>query len=287
MSIDIEDIQKYIFDPNKPKQCKSYKLLLKIAKNENISFISPNFLQYFFGSQIINRDFENELWDKPPNYESLNAFEKLNLFKDNLSLDELKEFINNLDLNFDKFKKYTFLDRFFTIDKTYENEYKMVPKKTNPLYFNMLNSEYEEVEVRREKLCFKVSNDDVEEYFKKLIVDNIYKNDISYNGGLQFSSDKYLKNIIFFSLKYYDLLFSNVKKSSILVTLLENKNDFFKKYNDVSSSKNIKPLFLKKIEDVDLLLNVLQGDLKEEKQKEIEREDISSLDSIHIKIFIV
>lgn len=35
MSIDKDDIEKYIFDPDNPKQCKSYKLLLRIAKKEN------------------------------------------------------------------------------------------------------------------------------------------------------------------------------------------------------------------------------------------------------------
>ena len=41
------EIEKYIFDPENPKLCKSYKLLLRIAKKENNAFFSPEFLQYF------------------------------------------------------------------------------------------------------------------------------------------------------------------------------------------------------------------------------------------------
>lgn len=48
---------------------------------------------------------------------------------------------------------------------------------------------------------------------------------------------------------------------------------------------NIKPIFLKNIEDVDLLLNVLENDLNQEKQKNMPKEEISNIDTIEIKDF--
>ena len=53
MSIDTNEIEKYIFDPNNPRQCKSYNLLLNIAKKEPFSFISPEFLMYFYKMKVL------------------------------------------------------------------------------------------------------------------------------------------------------------------------------------------------------------------------------------------
>ena len=44
MSIDTNEIEKYIFDPNNPRQCKSYNLLLNIAKNNNLKTIEQKFM---------------------------------------------------------------------------------------------------------------------------------------------------------------------------------------------------------------------------------------------------
>ncbi len=81
MAIDKNNIEKYIFDPNNPRQCKSYNLLLWIAKREHYTFISPEFLFYFFREQIVNRDFDEAIWDKPEDYNKLDVFQKLRLYK--------------------------------------------------------------------------------------------------------------------------------------------------------------------------------------------------------------
>ena len=73
MSIDTNEIEKYIFDPNNPKQCKSYNLLLNIAKKDNLVYISSDFVNIFYESIIINESFNDKLWDKPENYEELNV----------------------------------------------------------------------------------------------------------------------------------------------------------------------------------------------------------------------
>ena len=48
MSTDHTDIKKYIFDPQNPKQCKSYNLLLKIAKKDPLTFFHLLFYDIFW-----------------------------------------------------------------------------------------------------------------------------------------------------------------------------------------------------------------------------------------------
>jgi hypothetical protein len=109
MSINKSDIEKYIFDPNNPRLCKSYNLLLNIAKKEPHSFISPEFLMYFYKNDIFTNDFKNHLWDIPKNYESLSEREKIELFENQLSYNELRDYINNLNIKTEKILKYKFL----------------------------------------------------------------------------------------------------------------------------------------------------------------------------------
>jgi predicted ATP-binding protein involved in virulence len=73
----------------------------------------------------------------------------------------------------------------------------------------------------------------------------------------------------------------NFIKSSIFITLEENIDKFIEQ----NKNPNIKPLFLKKIEDVDLLLNVLENDLKGKESQKIEQKEIARIDSIHIQNF--
>ena len=98
MSINKSDIEKYIFDPNNPRLCKSYNLLLNIAKKEPHSFISPEFLMYFYKNDIFNNDFKSHLWDMPENYEDLSELEKVELFKNQVSENELKDYVYYLDI---------------------------------------------------------------------------------------------------------------------------------------------------------------------------------------------
>ncbi len=231
MGIDKEAIEKYIFDPENPKVCVSYNLLLNIARKEPNNFFSPEFLLYFFADQIITNEFDNEIWDKPDNYNLLTSVEKIELFRKINSTSDLEEFVKDIDFKVDKILNLSFINEFNTLGHA----------------------------------------------STKNVHTNIFQLDKEYSFYIY---EPYRNNILF-SKNYFKILNENFQKSSIFITLEKNIAKFFS-YQD---NQHIRPLFLKKIEDVDLLLNVLENDLKKEKQKALPKENIKTLTNISIKKF--
>lgn len=243
MSIDKNEIEKYIFDPNNPRQCKSYNLLLNIARKEPRSFISPEFLMYLYKNDIFTNDFKSHLWDVPEDYENLSELEKIELFKNQVSENELKDYINNIDIRIEKILKYKFLKNQITIDYDFFNG-------------NSLSL---------------IS--DLEKHVKKRFLDTDETFDLT------FSKESYDYNHII--IVKNDFIFLNVKilRSSVFITLEQNIETFFR-----YEQSNIKPIFLKKIEDIELLLTVLNQDLKQNNTSN-QTEEISYVKSINIKNF--
>ena len=246
MSIDTNEIEKYIFDPENPRQCKSYNLLLNIAKKEPHSFISPEFLMYFYKNDIFNNDFKSHLWDIPDNYEDLSELEKMELFKNQLSENELKDYINSLDIRTEKILKYKFLKE--QIDNRHYQHY---------------NSSWTEL---------TLIND-----FEQYIKNSFFKYDSKVWNVT--SNKSYDTNYIIISKNYFKILNAKILRSSIFITLEENIETFFE-----YEQNTIKPIFLKKIEDIDLLLSVLNQDLKQTILSP-KMEETSYIKSIDIKIF--
>ena len=243
MSIDKNEIEKYIFDPNNPRQCKSYNLLLSIAKKEPYSFISPEFLMYFYKNDIFNNDFKSHLWDMPENYEDLSELEKMELFKNQVSENELKDYLDNLDIKIEKILKYKFLKNQITIDFDFfdGNSLSLIS--------------------------------DLEKHIKKSFLDT----DETLNSS--FTNNSYDYNHIIIVKNDFAFLNAKILRSSVFITLEENIETFFK-----YQQNNIKPIFLKKIEDIDLLLTVLNQDLKQTNTSN-QTEEISYIKSIDIKDF--
>jgi len=250
MAIDKNEIEKYIFDPENPKACKSYNLLLNIAKKQPESFFSPEFLQYFFADQIITKEFDDEIWDKPDNYHSLNITEKLDIFKSNYSEEELYEYMKNIFFKDSKINRLSFFKNILDI-------------KVDTCIYSYYFYDYQKDKLK-DKLISKILERD-----NKVFID------------FEFSPYTLNTNIIFFSKNNFEILNFYVIKSSIFITLEENIDKFI----ELNKNQNIKPIFLKKIEDVDLLLNVLENDLKKEKQKSLPKENIKTLTNISIKNF--
>ncbi|MFW2581028.1 AAA family ATPase [Aliarcobacter butzleri] len=243
MSIDTNEIEKYIFDPNNPRQCKSYNLLLNIAKKEPHSFISPEFLMYFYKNDIFTNDFKSHLWDVPEDYENLSELEKIELFKNQVSENELKDYINNIDIRIEKILKYKFLKNQITIDYDFFNG-------------NSLSL---------------IS--DLEKHVKKRFLDT----DETFD--LPFSKESYDYNHIIIVKNDFIFLNAKILRSSVFITLEQNIETFFR-----YEQSNIKPIFLKKIEDIELLLTVLNQDLKQNNTSN-QTEEISYVKSINIKNF--
>ena len=253
MTIAKDEIEKYIFDPENPKQCKSYKLLLRIAKRENTVFFSPHFLQYFLGQDLLDGKFKDELWDIPDNYDTLSFQEKIDLYISQLSYADLEEYKANLtesDFPFYNIMKYTFWDWFLNI-------------LTTPFHqkwgyaFDYLSQE-------------KIIN---------RMIELIFHNEEEYNNQLSYLEQSE-NHHIFFIKNHFKILQSTIEKSSISISLEENIEEYLEYEND-----NVKPIFLKKIEDVEILLNVLQKDIQQEKYTSKQKEEIVTIDTILVENF--
>ncbi len=134
-----DDKAKYIFDPNNPNQCKSYNLLLKLAKKKSKTFLSSDVVQYFFQDDVFGEDFKNDIWDIPDYYDNLSVIDKIALYKKILSEDDFKEYIEKFDfskLNINKINKYSFFDIFMDInmDINISNAFMYTNKELLPSY---------------------------------------------------------------------------------------------------------------------------------------------------------
>lgn len=252
MSSDKNELEKYIFDPKHPQKCKSYKLLLTIAKKENATFFSSEFLQYFFQDQILNSEFDEQIWDKPDNYKELDFTDKINLFIEQLSQSDLDDFQNSIQtntINNRLLNKYSFLKNFYFYNKhNNKSSCHLISIQKDNFLSSMLEFIFES---------------DNTKYFQSRFMNTINE------------------NFIIFSKNHFSILEFDIDKASIFITLEENVENFLQ----LNKNANIKPLFLKKIEDIDLLLNVLEKDLKKELTKDFPIEEISTIQTVTIENF--
>ena len=251
MSIDEHDIDKYIFDPQNPKQCKSYRLLLNIAKKENLVYVSDDFVTLAYEKEIVNDSFNDELWDTPYDYEMLNIFEKIDVFKDILSEKDYQQYINTLKIDENKFLFNRVFDNYFDIGDNY--------------FLSPLVEKYDE-NLLKIKISFS-------KYKRSSYSYSIYNGNTSYHGSkILFTND----NINIFSNipAFFDV-------ASILITSVENKEKYF----NTEITNNLKPLFLKDMNDVKILLNVLEHDLKRNNKSENQENSIYDINNIEIKNF--
>jgi predicted ATP-binding protein involved in virulence len=275
MAITQEEIEKYIFDPNNPKQCKSYKLLLNIAKKENATFFSPEFLQYFFGEQIIkNPAIENELWDKPDNYQQLSIYDKFLILSKNISQKEFHDICSSMIINVDRFIHHAFLKKVVALKILEQKIYK---QEDLPLGGVFASKPYELK--KRKHLYFY--QEDVKNNLINVINETIFTQDDTFYTQYQKDDESYNTHFVVFSRKNFSLLNFNIVRKSIFITLEENIG----KFRQNNENQNIEPLFLKKIEDVDLLLNILENDLKQEASQHLPKETISTIEFLSIKNF--
>jgi predicted ATPase len=245
--MDEKEIQKYIFDPENPKQCKSYKLLLNIAKKNPLVYVSSDFVTLDYEKEIIGNHFNEELWDAPDNYEELNVLEKVKVYKNLLSEKDYNNYIDSLEIDAERFTYRKLFQDFVDYNAS------------NPFVISYEKGMYDS-SLLKKKLQFEINKYQIEidaaNYSSKIIFDNDYF--------------KYLRE----SQNIFDV-------ASIIVTELKNKN-IFTKYG---VHKNLKPLYLKNIEDIKILLNVLQEDLKKEVSKSKKNEVIEYINSVNIKNF--
>jgi hypothetical protein len=283
MAINKDEIEKYIFDPENPKQCKSYELLLKVARKQNALFISRDFLVEIFLSDNFIKKIKDELWDIPFSYEELSKCAKVDLYIEQLSKNDFIDLLHrNIEL-IDNYKLNTLSQDTINVEINSFNEFIFEEIQDR---FISLSSKKMKKEIKKKKLeFFELSM----ESRKNIITlfDNLFETELKYD-SIEFNELDEGNKIFFYNFNGFNFLeLDFFKRASILITTLEkwDNSDMYWQIQQSIMSNNIKPLILKKIEDVEILLNVLEQDLKKEKQKNLPQENISTLNEITIKYF--
>jgi len=263
MSISASEIQEYTFNPKKPRDSKSYKLLLKLAKRSALIYIGPDFVSNAYRATIDSVRYREELLDIPKNYDIFSINEKINLFKKDNSSKEFNEYIYNLNIRQENFIYNKIFSNFFDItpfnyirQMAFYSESILKCKITNP------------------KDC------DFTGY-------KLYKNSYPFNEQYQGHKIIFSNENIFFDKPdyFFDVssvlittnkdLFIETKKSAVTGKIIMRRN-----IND-----NIKPMFIDDEKDIDILLKTLEEDLNNKAGNNIVKEDISTIDKIEIKNF--
>lgn len=256
MSIDVNEIEKYIFDPQNPKQCKTYKLLLEILKKtRQTAYISSEFMLYFLRDTILSQGFDERIWDKPDNYDALSFEDKLKLFVDQQSENDLYEYTDNL-----KIDKESFIGNKLFL------HYIEIANAINPYYIEQCHSEY---------IKFKIKN----KYPTSYIYPRTDKLDLSFY------------NKIFFTNTAQDLITCKNICQMACVVVTTDLNIFYSDTNQKvihpNINKHIRPIFLKKADDLKILLNILLNDLRLgfSSNENLPTENISTIQNISIGDF--
>lgn len=261
----MEDLEKYIFDPENPQAFKAYGLLKTILqKKEHAAFIDPYFLVEIFQKEIFNKEVFNEIWDKPDNFHSLSSFKKMDIYIQNFSQRDFWQFVSRFNKHLSQKASYLPIDRYLNLESKYPYE--------------------ENMELN---IFFSKNIDDKYLNFLGFWKDSSFKNSSIYVDDGNHDDYEFLTNAnLLFLLQNdsFDLLdiinTHDINLSSILITTLDD----YKKFEESISQINIlRPILLKKISDIHLLLNYLKSDINFQSNSTIPQKDTSPISTVSIK----
>ncbi|MCP4104750.1 MAG: AAA family ATPase [Desulfobacteraceae bacterium] len=243
----MDDLEKYIFDPENPQKCKVYNLLLNIIKKrDNVAFISPHFFFHIFEKEF--SFIKRELWDVPDDFDESDTITKLKCYVSQYSLLELKELVKNITFSDSIIKKL--FKGFFDLSLNYKLNIKENDLTT---YIDHLYLPYNI------------------QHYRQLPEENM-----SESNGLMKLELNFISFLTSDCINIFNYL--NIKASSVIITTLDE-------YEKVSFKiDNTHPLLLKDIKDVHLLLDILYRDMQKQENKTIQVEkNIGYLKSIEIE----
>ncbi|MFT6962225.1 MAG: putative ATP-binding protein involved in virulence [Flammeovirgaceae bacterium] len=277
----MEEIEKYIFDPENPKAFKAYGLLKKIIKDKNnVVFIDPYFFGEIFHDEIFDRELVDEIWDKPNDFDELSGIDKMHVLKGNYAKADVYDSIEKR-IKDNSNKIYRLFDNFivdFKYDETEDSVFVDGPDEVFHLVRRdiqfITDSVFKKISdfENAYSLCFALQEN-------RSIIDS---------SGFNNSNKPLDSNIISFVDSYFmrfPQLFPQNERSNIAFVKLENERErstLESIYEDIP--KGTHPIFLKKPEDIHKLFNFLLRDLKIDKsRKSTQEENIPSLSSFHVQ----
>lgn len=254
----MENIEKYIFDPENPDKFLAYDLLLKIIKDRNnLVFIDPYFFVEIFEKEIFDEETVKEIWDKPDNFEELSGVEKAKKYKNHFSTERFYNFIYQKTKHFKKNKFYNLFDWFISLSSDW----------------------YKHLHTTGEIKLGKSKDPNISLFYfffeESLFVKSVNK--VVFNKLV-----KTPKNLIFlFRSNNCDLikLFS-LEKDAILLTTIQ---DYQKKLTNFSFPTTLKPILFKDINDIWELLKFVHNRINVLDLEELKLKGISNVSFANLK----
>ncbi len=249
----MEDLEKYIFDPENPDKFWAYKLLRKVFK-DNYVLLDDEFFIELFGNKIFDEEVEAEIWNPNVNFKSLSVKEKIKAYVNDYSQKDFEQHI---------------------IDKA-----KMITEDNN-LFKEFLSVErysYKNYDLRKNNFITQKHFDSIFNYPEELHRHKPYS---SFNKNM----------FLLISQKNKGLLdFFEFKKASILLTTIQDYEliyDYTIKEEEKKWPSNLKPILLKKKSDIHALLNLVSRDVQKGivRQKPTQKHQIQipTLSKLHLQ----
>jgi len=248
----MEDFEKYVFDPEHPKQFKVFKLFNNIISNDEVlAYIDKDFIIEIFNKEIFDTSFNEKIWDIPQGYSNFNTNQKKDTFIANYSEKEFDDFVILKSKKFPKNKLDDFISGLIGLYRQQHLRGNNRDKETNLVqerelggspFSNRLGYNYLTNEKWFDYFSHSI-NGSLISFFQEKNIYNHKKHLINSNSFFFINNTDEFKLINEFKLV----------KSSLLFTSIKNLENYISILGDI---KNLKPIFFKRNEDIHQLFEI-------------------------------
>ena len=248
----MENLDKYVFDPANPRQCRVYDYLVTLLATRQMSaFIAPYYFIEIYKDHLLTPAEKAELWDVPDNMNELNGVEQFKVYKTNFGLTDLQQKIRKKD--FEGKKIFT---KLFT---------KFLAYYWHPFYGEDALDYTDKID---NAIATMAINDRVKlSPFISMEFDPAHEFD---NDIPEFIESAYHKEmIVFLNYLNFDAIKECSFNSSFLITTLAHFKAGIDILEAIESKPlqngDLKPLLLRDLKDIHILLDYLYKDVEQKK----------------------
>lgn len=241
----MENLDKYVFDPANPRQCKVYDYLVTLlATREMSTFIAPYYFIEIYKDHLLTPAEKAELWDVPDNMNELNGVEQFEVYRRNFGINYLQDKIRDKHENYEARKNFTKLfTKFLGYSKEgFEDEY---------YYIGFTN-----------KMWKAISMGVVSDIEK--LPPFIYADTHNYGGFDDECDYGFTEMVVFLNRLNFDAIKQCSFVRSFLITTLTDFQEGEKMLKAVENG-DLKPLLLRNLKDIHILLDYLHKDVEQKK----------------------
>lgn len=245
----MENLDKYVFNPANPRQCKVYDYLVTLLATRQMSaFIAPYYFIEIYKDHLLTPAEKAELWDVPDNMNELNGVKQFKVYKANFGLSDLQQKIIKKD--FEEKKIFTKLfAKFLVYDRVVEDDCMTLVEKMGHCY----NWKVNDLEILLPFISIEFDPDAYMYDMPDFIVSPYHIKEM----------------IVFLNYLNFDAIKECSFNSSFLITTLAH----FKAGMDILEAieskplqnGDLKPLLLRDLTDIHILLDYLYKDVEQKK----------------------